>query len=252
MPRSGASSKATAAAENAVAAMIGRGAQGAELARALVAQGITTRAHLKRPDVISRLPRDARASVLFNPVRRIALPVAQAISDEACRRLSFSLGGRARQLEVIPVGGVRRESAVVKDIDLLVVVPGDAAETTLATARLRAPRPGDSLSIVDTYAAGSRRRSFILEDAQSGKRYKADLFVTTAREKAYALYHHTGSAAYNIRIRAFAKRQGWKLNQYGLFVSATGHPVPRSTLVKTEAQLAKLLGVTFREPRDRT
>jgi len=146
----------------------------------------------------------------------------------------------------------------VKDIDFLVVVPaGDEAEfeRVLAAAALRPPRPADRVAIADTYAAGSRRRSLILRAEGRGQaraqNYRSDFFVTTADERAYALYHYTGSRDYNIRTRAHAKRLGWLLNQYGLFDAASGHRVRGTAAIRTERDLARFLGVTYHPPRAR-
>jgi DNA polymerase/3'-5' exonuclease PolX len=246
-----------------LATIIGHGNQGTALARELAREGARTRADLRRPDVLPRLPRGSQSSVLFNPARNVPLAAAQAVAAEIKRRLVFDLGGHPRRFEVIPVGSVRRQVPRVKDIDFLVVLPaGDGAEfeRVLAAAALRPPRPADRVTIADTYATGSRRRSFVLraEDrGQSGRtgaraqHYRSDFFVTTADEKPYALYHYTGSRDYNIRTRAHAKRLGWLLNQYGLFDAATGRRVRGTAAIRSERDLARFLGVTYRAPRDR-
>lgn len=245
-----------------LAAIIGHGDQGAALARALAHEGVRTRADLKKPGVLARLPRESQASVLYNPTRNVPLETAQAIMNEVKRRLvfDFTADGDPRPLrfEVIPVGSVRRQAPRVKDMDFLVVVPPEyeaRLNRALAVAALRPPRAGDHVEIADTYAAGSRRRSLILRVAggrgRPAKHYRSDLFLTTAAERPYALFHYTGSAAYNIRTRAYAKRKGWLLNQYGLFDAATGQRVRGTGAIHTERELAKFLGVTYHPPRDR-
>lgn len=246
-----------------LAAIIGHGNQGLALARELAHEGVRTRADLRQPAVLARLPRESQASVLYSPARNVPLATAQAVAAEVKRRLIFDLGGRPRRFEVIPVGSVRRQAPRVKDIDFLVVIPaGDEAEfeRVLAAAALRPPRAADVVSVADTYAAGSRRRSFILRAegrgrarTQRGKaqHYRSDFFVTTTAEKPYALYHYTGSRDYNIRTRAHAKRLGWLLNQYGLFDAATGHRVRGAAAIRTERDLARFLGVTYKAPRAR-
>jgi DNA polymerase (family 10) len=182
----------------------------------------------------------------------VPLAAARAVAAEVRRRLVFDLGGRPRRFEVIPVGSVRRRAPQVKDLDFLVVVPagGEALfERVLAAARL----PRGAVAIADTYAAGTRRRSFILRALGPGGRprhYQADFFVTTAAERAFALYHYTGPRSFNIRTRALAKKRGWRLNQYGLFSAATLRRVPGSG-VRTERALSALIGVTYRPPARR-
>jgi DNA polymerase (family 10) len=246
-----------------LAAIIGHGDQGAALARTLAREGVRTRADLKRPAVLARLPRESQAAVLFNPARNVPLATAQAVMDEVGRRLVFDFSGessaRFLRFEVIPVGSVRRQAPRVKDMDFLVVVPA-AYETlsgrALAAARLLPPRPGDRVRIADTYAAGARRRSLILCQAPGPDRaraqcFRSDLFLTTSRDKPYALFHYTGSKTYNIRTRAYAKRKGWLLNQYGLFDAVTGRRVRGTENIRTEQDLAKFLGVSYRLPTNR-
>jgi len=192
----------------------------------------------------------------LRPARNVPLATAQAVAAEVKRRLVFDLGGRSRRFEVIPVGSVRRQAPRVKDIDFLIVI-SDAGEFehALAVAALRPARAADRVTIADTYAAGSRRRSFILRAEGRGRaraqHYRSDFFVTTGAEKPYALYHYTGSKDYNIRTRAHAKRRGWLLNQYGLFVAATGCRVRGTAAIHTERDLARFLGVTYYPPSAR-
>jgi DNA polymerase (family 10) len=75
--------------------------------------------------------------------------------------------------------------------------------------------------------------------------YRADLFLATRAERPYALFHYTGPASYNVRVRAHAKRLGFRLNQYGLFERATGRRAPA---VRSEAGLARRLGLAARPP----
>ena len=55
-------------------------------------------------------------------------------------------------------------------------------------------------------------------------------------------------------MRAHAKSRGWKLNQYGVTVAAgprRGRAAPGAAAVRTERDLAALLGVTYRPPAAR-
>lgn len=236
-------------------AIIGHGAQGLALSRKLESEGIRTRRALQRPAVLARLPRAAQSSVLFSPARRTPRATAQTIAAEVVRRLEFACGGgRPRRFEVIPVGSIRREAPYVRDFDFLVVAPDALAGTALAAMRLRVARPGDRLAFADVYAAGARRRGVIIAATTPGRRtrhYKSDFFVTTPACLPFALFHYTGSGAYTIRIRAHAKRQGLRLNQYGLFIKDTDRHARGSNRITTEPELAAFLGVSYRRPPDR-
>ena len=110
------------------------------------------------------------------------------------------------------------------------------------------------------YSGGPRRRSLVLRRpaAAAGGRprhYHVDLFLALESERPYALYHLTGPRSYNIRIRAYVKRaHGWRLNQYGVFYDDGADPPRRvrgSARIRTEADLAKFLGVTYYPPAAR-
>jgi DNA polymerase (family 10) len=235
-----------------LALIIEHGQSGMALAKKLAREGVKTRADLKRPEILARLSLESQANVLFNPSRRFTLKTAQAVVAELLRRITPSS-------ESIVVGSIRRKRPFIKDIDVLIItkaeplgVKGGRAPFTndnvLSSIHLTAPKIGDKLSIVRTYAAGTRRRSLIL---RAGRRhYRVDLFLATTKEKPYALFHYTGSAKYNIRIRKVAKIKGWRLNQYGLF-DTTGKRIRNSHKVQTEQDLARLLGVSYRLPTDR-
>lgn len=179
------------------------------------------------------------------------LAVADSVAAELRRRLV--VGDPPRRPRVAAVGSARRRAPVVRDLDFLVVVPrGVAFATALATAALRPPRAGDRLAFGPTYAAGPRRRGLLMRWAAPGRvaSYRADLFAAAPAERPFALFHFTGSREYTIRVRAHAKRRGWRLNQYGLF-DARGRPVRGSAAVRSERGVARLLGVTYRPPEAR-
>jgi DNA polymerase (family 10) len=60
------------------------------------------------------------------------------------------------------------------------------------------------------------------------------------------LFTWTGSKDHNMKMRSFAKRNGWKLNQYGVF---DGDRCLTSGF--SEEEIMKLLGVKFVEPKYR-
>lgn len=236
-----------------MAALLGGGARGRALAVKLVRSGVRTRAALLRSAAFAGLPAEIRASVRYRPVRSVPLAEARAVAAEVARRLEWAAG--ATVAAAVPVGSIRRGAPRIKDIDLLVVERAPAlAPGLLRSARLRPARSGDVLGFVDTYASGPRHRALIVRRATGAaapRHYRLDLFAATAAEEPFALYHYTGSREYNIRTRALAKKKGWRLNQYGLFRVADGRPVAGAARIRTEADLAAFLGVSWREPSRR-
>lgn len=182
--------------------------------------------------------------------KTVPLKKAKDIAAEIVKRIIFNINGKRRKFKVIPVGSVRRQAEYVKDIDFLVIIPDADAPAILQILDSIDLLPGtkDSLIISSVYAAGSRRRSCILQ--QKNHKYKSDFFITTVSEKPYALYHYTGPKEFNIRTRAYVKNKGWLLNQYGLFVN--NHRVKNTSMIKTERDLAQFLGVTYYQPKNRS
>ncbi len=185
--------------------------------------------------------------------RAVPLATGRAIAAELGRRLTYAgPAGRRRKYPAVPVGSLRRGAPRSKDIDLLVVVPpGVPLEGVLASAALGGAGP---LSLAESYACGPRRRSLVVRRALPGggaRRYAVDLFLATAAERPYALFHFSSGRDYNIRVRAHAKRRGLKLDQYGVFLAGTRRRAPGSAGIRTERELARFLGVTYRPPEQR-
>jgi len=185
-------------------------------------------------------------------MRRI--PNARSHQVAGVLRRCLKLAGRkvSEFGDVLLAGSARRGRALSKDVDILIVLP----------ARLRG-RPGllaglecsasRSLKFGREVQSGARRRSVDFELADGGhiRRHRLDLFLAFADEMPFALFHHTGSHNYNIRVRAHAKARGWLLNQYGLFDRTTRRPVAGSKRLRDEAALARFLGLSVRAPAER-
>ena len=76
-----------------------------------------------------------------------------------------------------------------------------------------------------------------------------DVFYATEDEKPFAMLHYQGPVTFNMRVRAVAKKLGYKLNQYGLTkVRADAPDVPA---LKSERDVLDFLGIAWKEPRDR-
>lgn len=234
------------------------------LAARLVRRGLTTKEQLRT--IIDELPQETQLHLRYNISRNIPYRTAKSVTDELKRRLVFtSPAGRRRKYPTVTVGSVRRTAPQSKDLDLLVVVPDKThLANVLASARLADNVSDNSsaagaLELKESYASGARRRSFVAR--YKNKYYAIDLFLATQEEKPYALLHYTGGKEYNIRVRAHAKRNGYVLNQYGVFCASTSartsartkvkRRAPGSKDIRTERELLEFLGVTYKTPRSR-
>lgn len=100
-------------------------------------------------------------------------------------------------------GSIRRKKEVVKDIDILA---GSADVEKVSSYFVAMPEVNEVLLTGDTKTS-CRLRSGI----------EVDLRVVGVEAFPYALMYFTGSKEHNVRLRGIAKRQGLKLNEYGLF-----------------------------------
>jgi hypothetical protein len=63
------------------------------------------------------------------------------------------------------------------------------------------------------------------------------------------LFMYTGDWQHNIAMRSIAKRQGWKLDQYGIWDAKTGEPLLQSP---DEREFYDFLGVDWHDPEERS
>ena len=177
-----------------------------------------------------------------------------SLAKQAGEELSRRLVSNVKIIELIPVGSVRRKAASIKDLDFLVVVKTIPKQITLELSKKRIGIVED-IRAPNSSAVRHVTSVVRLKTGTLSKSVKVDFFVCTPKEKPFMLFHYTGSRAYNIRTRANAKRKKWKLNQYGLYhisndPSQQKH-VRNSSRIKTEKDLAKFLGVSYRLPENR-
>ncbi|MGH7335966.1 MAG: DNA polymerase/3'-5' exonuclease PolX [Myxococcota bacterium] len=115
---------------------------------------------------------------------------------------------RAPDVEIIPVGSLRRGSETCGDVDVLAVGPPAGS--------------GQAASLMETFAAfPGVERILGHGDTKSSVRlrggYQADLRLVAPESRGAAMQYFTGSKVHNILLRDRAIQQGFKLNEYGLF-----------------------------------
>lgn len=160
---------------------------------------------------------------------------ARKLAKELIKHLRFKDG---KKIPLILVGSVKRGEKSNKDIDIIAVVRDKRQLTSnfLASATINTTN-------FKVISAGKRRARY----KYKGK--NIDVFLFTRKELPYALFQYNSSKAYNIRIRAYAKRKGYILNQYGIFRANTGRRAYGTSAIKKEKDIAKFLGVTWRPLR---
>lgn len=213
----------------------------AERAAALRRQGLRTVAELAAALRAgrARVPAIAAAYALHPPRPRMPLTLAERFSAALVR----GLRAEHPQHRFVPTGSLRRRRPRVGDLDILTTLPASRARVAEAAARAG----GEALA---QFARGADKSSWIVQlpDAQGRMhRIPLDVFHAPAAEWGSALVHFTGSRAFNIRLRAHARRQGHSLSQHGLRPLAGG-PVRRFA---TERALFSAVGFRWHAPADR-
>ena len=164
------------------------------------------------------------------------------ILNEIKDNLRFRINNRIRKLKIRIVGSIRRCGIFREnDIDLLVLYPNDIDEEHIFND-ISFPGASDRIKI-EKLEGGSKHKKVHVK--LHNKKYVLDLFLIPEESLPYALFHYTGPKSFNIRTRAHAKRQGYLLNQYGLY--SGGNLIK----VNNERELFEKIGVTYKTPKNR-
>ena len=133
-------------------------------------------------------------------------------------------------LQVEAAGSARRRKETVGDLDILVSTekPEEVVERFVSM-----PRVSRVLS------QGTTRSTVIV-----GPRLQVDLRVVPFPSYGAALQYFTGSKEHNIKLRTIAVKQGYKLNEYGLFERETDEKVAG----ENEEGIYRAVGMSWIEP----
>ena len=129
------------------------------------------------------------------------------------------------------VGGFIRKKPFSKDIDVMVVGEKDYIKYL------------ENHFEIHVYASGPGKISLV---ARIKNIYvKIDIFKCSREDRHAMLLYATGSKQFNIKMRGIARRQGYLLNQYGLFKD------DKKIKVKSERDFFKILKIPYVEPQYR-
>jgi DNA polymerase (family 10) len=142
-------------------------------------------------------------------------------------------------------GSYRRESPILKDIDILWVSKKKQWSNTLVPINLL-KLPGDVVESNNGIVHKLTTVKF------KNKLIKCDMYVVNKFELPFALLHSTGSKGSNLGLRIIAINKGWLLNQYGLWIrDKPTERVPTSEKIKDEKGVFQILGKKYKEPAER-
>ncbi len=152
---------------------------------------------------------------------RLLLHQAHRVLEE----ITALMRERIPSLAISPAGSLRRMKETIGDIDILVSAKeADAAMDAFT-----------SLPLADkVLLRGDTKSSIVITSG-----LQVDLRVVPPREFGAALQYFTGSQSHNIRVREIAKKDGKKINEYGVF-RLEGE---RRLAGKTEEEVYKALGM---------
>ncbi len=139
--------------------------------------------------------------LLQNTAGQIPLGMANLLATlviESLNKKAGALFGR-----IAPAGSVRRFRETVHDIDII-VESEHGAQVIDAFTSLE--------GVTQVLGSGSTKGSVIFDD-----RFQVDLRVVSPACYGAALQYFTGSQAHNVRLRERAKKDGLKINEYGVF-----------------------------------
>jgi len=127
-------------------------------------------------------------------------------------------------------GSLRRMKETIGDIDILASSnnPDEVSKYFIKYPEVQ-----------QILAKGTTKSSVILKD-----NIQVDLRVVEPKSFGAALQYFTGSKEHNVSLRSFAIKNGYKLNEYGLFNKKT----EKFIVGKTEKEIYEKIGFSYIEP----
>ena len=199
--------------------------------------------HIRTVDELAAAARSGRLRELKGMGAKKAALILKAIEErekDVGRHLLSDTVGTAAELvaflrehapdvDVIPVGSLRRGCDTCGDIDIL-AIGGDASLMARFTEHPQVER---------VLGQGETKSSVRLRGG-----YQADLRLVPTESRGAAMQYFTGSKAHNIALRDRAIQRGLKLNEYGVFTVDDDRRVAGDT----EADVYEALGLEWVDP----
>ena len=139
-------------------------------------------------------------------------------------------------VEASATGSARRydgsEGYTVGDADLIVGISDTSAVKLIQKAA--AELLDEVIMSGDTKISGIKDRR------------QVDIRIVSEDDYGSLLLHSTGPMSFNVQCRKIAIKNGWKLNEYGLFDVKTGKPI-----AKGEKEILEKLGIGWVDPTKR-
>lgn len=136
-------------------------------------------------------------------------------------------------IKISPAGSLRRMKETIRDIDILVTAK---KSEDVMEAFVNLP------NVKDIISKGTTKSSILTK-----YNIQVDLRVVAPESYGAALMYFTGSKAHNIKMREMASRQGYKINEYGVYRVKSGKKVAG----ESETGIYSLFKMQYIEPEMR-
>lgn len=173
----------------------------------------------------------SKADLKYNPVKRIKHDIITNLF--ASLKANHTLPKSA-----VLAGSYRRGKSYSSDIDILI--------KNQEQIRLKKDVPRNEALLLEPFAHGEKKWTSMI--GYMGRYFKADIYFC-GDSLATMLLYLTGSYEFNIWIRTEALKNGFFLNQNGLYKKKDGKKVLQKT--KTEQDIFKKLGIKYIKPENR-
>ena len=195
-------------------------------------------------------------------IGRISYDEATTVIKDFKSRVRFCFNNKQRtrgskciRLKIIAAGSYRRKKETLKDIDLIIIYPKKYAshkDYILESMILNDSKSAQIKSMLpNPKMQGTMHSQYKVVLYNHPKiDFRLDLFLIPEESLPFALFHYTGSKQFNIRTRAYVKKIGLLLNQYGLYDIGSGKKI--NTKIKTERDLFRYLDITYKSPKQRS
>ncbi len=151
---------------------------------------------------------------------------------------------------LIPAGSYRRGKKIIGDLDIVSFRPMSSIMEKIVKKSDELEKVG--IIFLKVKVAGelhiSFKVKFNIKNDNKMINFQLDLFYAPPGECVTSMLHWTGSKNFNIRMRAQAKRLGFKLSQHGLFDIKSGKKISG---IKSEKDVFKILKMSYKTPAER-
>ena len=198
----------------------------------LIKNGLKSMDELQQRKWQDQLTDGTKLLMKYKPLRKIPRITIQKIES---RLIGFK--GAMTKL----VGSYLRHKPYSRDIDIMIV----SNKKKILDEYIKYLQDGADFKTIHIYAQGTEKMALLVK---LGTKYlKIDVFVSTTAHQHAMLLYATGSKKFNIKMRSIAKKQGYLLNQMGLFKIGSS----KSINIKSEKDIFKKLTMDYVEPQNR-